>query len=51
MSCGGGAGTLEGEVPYAFAVTLEVTEELGVDIYDEVRATIHAIQVRPKATP
>ena len=45
------SGFYAGEVPYALAVTLEVTEELGVDIYDEVRATIRAIQVRPEATP
>ncbi len=56
VSYGVGAGTLEDKVPedkvpYALAITLEVTEELGVDIYDEVRATIHAIQVRPEATP
>lgn len=51
VSYGGGAGTLDDKVPFALAITLEVTEELGVDIYDEVRATIRAIQVRPEATP
>ena len=49
VSCRAGAGALEDEVPYALAITLEVAEELGVDIYDEVRAAIHAIQVRPGA--
>ena len=49
VSCRAGAGTLEDEVPYALAVTLEVAEELGVDIYEEVRAAVHAIQVRPEA--
>ena len=49
VSCRAGAGTLEDEVPYALAVTLEVAEALDVDIYDEVRAAVHAIQVRPEA--
>ena len=49
VSCRAGAGTLEDEVPYALAITLEVAEELGVDIYGEVRAAVHAIQVRPDA--
>ena len=49
VSCRTGAGTLEDEVPYALAVTLEVAEALDVDIYDEVRAAVHAIQVRPEA--
>ena len=49
VSCRAGAGTLEDEVPYALAITLEIAEELDVDIYDEVRTAIHAIQVRPEA--
>ena len=49
VSCRAGAGALEDEVPYALAVTLEVAEELGVDIYEEVRAAVHTIQVRPEA--
>ena len=49
VSCRAGAGTLEDEVPYALAITLEVAEELGIDIYEEVRAAVHAIQVRPEA--
>ena len=47
VSCRAGAGVLEEEVPYALAITLEGAEELGIDIYDEVRAAVHAIQVRP----
>ena len=46
VSCRAGAGTLEEEVPYALATTLEVAEELNVDIYDEVRI---ALQVRAEA--
>ena len=47
VSCRADAGTLEDEVPYALAITLEVAEALDVDIYDEVRAAVHAI-VRPE---
>jgi hypothetical protein len=36
------AGALETPVPYALAVTLEVAEDLGIEIYDEVRARIRA---------
>ncbi len=49
VSCRAGAGALEDDVPYALAITLEVAEELDVDIYDEVRTAVHAIQVRPEA--
>ena len=49
VSCRAGAGALEDEVPYALAITLEVAEELGIDIYDEVRTAVRAIQVRPNA--
>ena len=48
VSCRADAGTLEDEVPYALAITLEVAEALDVDIYDEVRAAVHAVQVRPE---
>ena len=47
VSCRAGAGSLEEEIPYALAVTLEVAEELGIDIYDEVRAAVHTVPVRP----
>ena len=46
VSCRADAGTLEEEVPYALVTTLEVAEEINVEIYDEVRATVHATQVR-----
>ena len=45
VSCMAGAGILEDEVPYALATTLEVAEELDINIYDEVRAAVHAAQV------
>jgi len=37
VSCREDAPGLEGSVPYAIAVTLEVAEGLGIDIYTEVR--------------
>ena len=46
VSCRADAGTLEDDVPYALATTLEIAKELNVDIYDEVRAAVHAVQVR-----
>lgn len=45
VSCRADAGALEDEVPYALAVTLEVAQEIGIDIYDEVRARIRAAVV------
>ena len=49
VSCRADAETLEDEVPYALAITLEVAEELDLDIYDEVRTAVHAVQVRSAA--
>ena len=49
VSCRADAGTLEDEVPYALATTLEIAEELNVDIYDEVRTAVYAIPVRAEA--
>ena len=46
VSCRADAGALEEEVPYALVTTLEVAEEINVEIYDEVRAAVHAAQVR-----
>ena len=46
VSCRADAGALEEEVPYALVTTLEVAEEIGVEIYDEVRVAVHAAQVR-----
>ena len=49
VSCRPDAGALEDAVPYALATTLEVAEEIGVDIYEEVSVRVHAarIQVAP----
>jgi hypothetical protein len=46
VSCRADAGILEEAVPYALATTVEVAEEIGVDIYDEVRVRVHAARVR-----
>jgi len=42
VSCRPGAGRLDDAVPYALAVTLEVAPEIGIEIYEEVRARVHA---------
>jgi hypothetical protein len=48
VSCRADAGTLEEEVPYALAATLEVAEEIGVQIYEEVRDRVRArVRVAP----
>ena len=48
VSCRSDAGTLEEEVPYAFAATLEVAQEIGVPIYEEVRSRVRArVRVAP----
>jgi hypothetical protein len=49
VSCRPDAGALEDAVPYALATTLEVAEEIGIDVYNEVRVRVHAarIQVGP----
>jgi hypothetical protein len=41
VSCRADAGTLEEAVPYALVITLEVAEEIGIPIYDEIRVRIH----------
>jgi len=46
VSCRSDAGVLEDPVPYALAATLEVAEDLGVDIYSEVAVQVHAARVR-----
>jgi hypothetical protein len=48
VSCRADAGELDEEVPYALVTTLEVAEEVGVIIYDEVRTRIQAqIRIAP----
>jgi hypothetical protein len=51
VSCRPDAGTLEDSIPYALATTLEVAEEIGVDIYDEVRVRVHAARVQVSPEP
>lgn len=46
VNCRPEAGALEEPVPYALATTLQVAEEIGVDIYEEVRVRVHAARVR-----
>ena len=49
VSCRASAGALDDEVPYALATTLEIAEELDIDIYDEVRSSVYAARVRAEA--
>lgn len=51
VSCRQDAGALEDAVPYALVTTLEVAEELGVDIYDEVRVRVHAARIEVAPGP
>jgi hypothetical protein len=48
VSCRETAGSLEEGVPYALAVTLEIAEEIGIPIYDEIAQRIRAgIKITP----
>jgi hypothetical protein len=52
VSCREDAPGLEGPVPYAIAVTLEVADVIGVDIYTEVRERVRQrLQVQASGTP
>ncbi|MCC6528427.1 MAG: S8 family serine peptidase, partial [Polyangiaceae bacterium] len=52
VSCREDAPGLEGAVPYAVAVTLEVADAIGVDIYTEVRDRVRQrLQVQAGSTP
>lgn len=46
VNCRSDAGVLEDVVPYALAVTLEVTENVGIDIYSEVAVRVNAARIR-----
>jgi len=46
VNCMADAGALDDSVPYALAVTLEVAEDIEINVYEEVRVRIHAAQVR-----
>jgi len=45
VNCRAEAGALEEAVPYALAMTLEIGDEIGIPIYDEVRARVHAARI------
>lgn len=48
VNCTAHAGTLEVDVPYALAVSIEVAPELGVDVFMEIRDRIRPpVEVRP----
>lgn len=46
VSCRADAGTLEDRVPYALVTTLEVADDLTLDIYDEVHTAVRAARLR-----
>lgn len=48
VNCRAQAGRLAGEVPYAFVVTLEVAQGVGIPVYEELRTAIQA-QTRVRA--
>jgi hypothetical protein len=49
VNCRAGAGELDEAVPYAMVISLEVAEELGVPIYQQVRERVQArIRVTPR---
>lgn len=50
VNCRADAGKLEEDIPYALVATLEVAEDVGVQIYDEVRVAIDAARVRVAPT-
>jgi len=45
VNCKADAGTLEEDVPYTLATTLEIADEIGVDIYNEVRVRVQTAEV------
>lgn len=52
INCRSVAGRLEDSVPYGLAVSLEVSEETNIPIYEEIRARIRpvvGIQLQPEA--
>ena len=46
VNCRSDAGVLEDVVPYALAATLEVAEDISIDIYSEVAVRVNAARVR-----
>ena len=48
VQCAAGAGTLDDEIPYGLAVTLEIAEQEALDLYQVVRENIRQ-KVRPSS--
>ena len=46
VSCRADAGKLEENIPYSLVATLEVAEDVGVQVYDEVQVAVNAARVR-----
>jgi hypothetical protein len=52
VNCASDAGKLAEPVPYGLAVTLEVAEDIGIAIYEEIAARVRpAVRVAPVETP
>lgn len=49
VSCRADAGVLDGEVPYAVLATVEVPEDVGISLYEEIRAALR-VRIQPAAT-
>lgn len=45
VSCRADAGTLEEAIPYSLAITLEIAEEIGIDIYNEIRVRVQPTRI------
>ncbi len=50
VNCTSDAGTLEEAIPYTLVTSLEVAEEMGIPIYDEIQVRVHAARVRVAPT-
>jgi hypothetical protein len=49
VSCRADAGVLVDEVPYALLATVEVPEDVGISLYEEIRAALR-VRIRPTAS-
>jgi hypothetical protein len=50
VGCKASAGELSADVPYAIALSFEVAAELGIPVYDQVKARVEALEV-PQPVP
>lgn len=48
VNCRADVGNLEEEIPYSLAITLEVSDDIGVEIYNEIRARVHTPRLRKR---